>query len=205
MSIYTKICGICSNEDLQDIVKLKPNAVGFIQWKDSARYVEPKLVGEWDTPEDIDRVGVFVSPTEKQLAHAIQYGRFNIIQVHRIPDNWRADRDFFQGITFWNAMKPEELYFLDSYFNFDGYVLDSYNPDTIGGTGEVCDWKKAAQLVCALKQPIILAGGLNPDNVTEAIRTVIPYGVDVSSGVESEAGKKDLKKVKAFLHAVRKS
>lgn len=203
MTIFTKICGICSNEDLQAIVKLKPNAVGFIQWKDSSRYVEPEIIGEWETPEDISRVGVFVCPTEKQLAHAIQYGRFNIIQVHRIPDNWWSDRDFFQGIKFWNAMKPEELYFLDSYFDFDGYVLDSYSPDTVGGTGEVCDWKKATQLVQALKQPIILAGGLNPENVSEAIMTVKPYGVDVSSGVESQVGKKDIKKVKAFLNAVR--
>ena len=100
-------------------------------------------------------------------------------------------------------MKPEELYFLDSYFDFDGYVLDSYSPDTVGGTGEVCDWKKATQLVQALKQPIILAGGLNPENVAEAIMTVKPYGVDVSSGVESKVGKKDIKKVKAFLNAVR--
>jgi phosphoribosylanthranilate isomerase len=100
-------------------------------------------------------------------------------------------------------MKPEELYFAESYFPFDQYVLDSYNPDTVGGTGELCDWEKSAQLVKAIKQPILLAGGLSPDNVVEALKTVAPAGVDVSSGVEMEPGKKDIAKVEAFLRAVR--
>ena len=203
MSVYVKICGICSNTDLQQIIELSPDAVGFIQWKKSHRFVEPEIVGEWDTPEEISRVGVFVSPTEKELAHAIQYGKFDTIQVHRIPDNWYADRDFFQGIKFWNAMKPEELYFLDSYFDFDSYVLDSYNPDTIGGTGETCDWEKSSQLVKALKKPVILAGGLTVDNVQDAIRKVNPFGVDVSSGVEISPRKKDLKLVRSFIQAAK--
>ena len=82
-------------------------------------------------------------------------------------------------------------------------MLDSYNPDTVGGTGTLCDWDKSAQLVKAIKQPIILAGGLSHENVTEAMNTVNPAGVDVSSGVEVEPGKKDLAKVEAFLRAVR--
>ena len=73
MSVYVKICGICSNTDLQQIIELSPDAVGFIQWKKSQRFVEPEIVGEWATPEEISRVGVFVSPTEKELAHAIKY------------------------------------------------------------------------------------------------------------------------------------
>ena len=87
------------------------------------------------------------------------------------------------------CMKPEELYFAESYFPFDQYVLDSYNPDTVGGTGMLCDWDKSAQLVKAIKQPI-LAGGLSPENVVEAVKAVNPAGVDVSSGVEFEPGKK---------------
>lgn len=203
MSIFTKICGITNKEDLEAIIDLKPNAVGFIQWKDSARYVDPEIVGEWITPEEVQRVGVFVCPNERELAHSIQYGRFDVVQVHRIPDNWWADRDFFKGIEFWNALKPEELYFAESYFPFDKYVLDSYNPDTVGGTGELCDWEKAAQLVKAIKQPILLAGGLSADNVLEAIDAVKPAGVDVSSGVELSPGKKDIKKVRDFLKTIQ--
>ena len=203
MSVFIKICGICSETDLQQIVKLAPDAVGFIQWKKSSRYVDPKIVGGWETPEKIKRVGVFVSPTEKELAHGIQHGRFDIVQVHRIPDNWYADKEFFQGIQFWNAMKPEELYFLDSYFDFDSYVLDSYNPDTVGGTGETCDWDKSSQLVKALKKPIILAGGLTVNNVQDAIKKVNPFGVDVSSGVEISPGKKDMKLVRDFIKTAK--
>ena len=110
MSCFTKICGITTREDLEAVAALQPDAVGFIQWPKSARYVEPEKVGEWETPEGMRRVGVFVCPNERELAHAIQYGRFDTVQVHRIPDNWWADRDFFQGIEFWSAMKPEELY-----------------------------------------------------------------------------------------------
>ena len=203
MSVFIKICGICSETDLQQIIKLIPDAVGFIQWKKSPRYVDPKIVGGWETPEKIKRVGVFVSPTEKELAHGIQYGRLDIVQVHRIPDNWYADKEFFQGIQFWNAMKPEELYFLDSYFDFDSYVLDSYSPDTVGGTGETCDWDKSSQLVKALKKPIILAGGLTVNNVQDAIKKVNPFGVDVSSGVEISPGKKDMKLVRDFIKTAK--
>ena len=123
--------------------------------------------------------------------------------MHRIPDNWYADKEFFQGIQFWNAMKPEELYFLDSYFDFDSYVLDSYNPDTVGGTGETCDWDKSSQLVKALKKPIILAGGLTVNNVQDAIKKVNPFGVDVSSGVEISPGKKDMKLVRDFIKTAK--
>jgi phosphoribosylanthranilate isomerase len=205
MNRFIKICGLTTKEELDQVVEFQPDAVGFIQWAPSARFVEPEQIGEWETPEGIRRVGVFVSPTERELAHAIQYGRFDTVQVHRIPDNWWADRDFFKGIEFWCAMKPEELYFSESYFSFDRYLLDSYNPDTVGGTGEPCDWNKAAQLVKALKEPILLAGGLTPENVESAIQQVNPAGVDVSSGVEHAPGHKDIEKVKAFIDAVREA
>ena len=100
-------------------------------------------------------------------------------------------------------MKPEELYFSESYFTFDRYLLDSYNPDTVGGTGERCDWEKAAQLVKALSEPILLAGGLTPENVKMALEQGNPAGVDVSSGVEHAPGQKDIDKVRSFIDAVR--
>jgi phosphoribosylanthranilate isomerase len=203
MSCFVKICGITTSSDLEAVVKVQPDAVGFIQWPKSTRYVDPEKVGDWETPEGVRRVGVFVCPNERELAHAIQYGRFDTVQVHRIPDNWWADRDFFRGIEFWAAMKPEELYFAETYFPFDRFVLDSYHPDTVGGTGELCDWTKSAQLVKALKQPILLAGGLTPENVADAFKTVSPAGVDVSSGVEAAPGVKDMAKVKAFVDAAR--
>jgi phosphoribosylanthranilate isomerase len=203
MGIFVKICGICSEGDLGQISALGPDAVGFIQWPQSRRYIEPKTVGRWDTPKHIKRVGVFVSPTEAELAHAAQYARLDVLQVHRIPDNWKLDREIFQGLEVWRALNPDDMYFMDHGFAFDRYLLDSYDPVTVGGTGKTCDWGKAQTLVHSVDVPMLLAGGLTPENVAEAIAVVKPWGVDVSSGVETEPGKKDIDKVAAFIAAAR--
>lgn len=205
MGTFVKICGICSEGDLGQISALGPDAVGFIQWPKSKRYVDPKTVGRWETPSSIRRVGVFVSPTEAELAHAAQYARLDVLQVHRIPDHWSLDREIFQGLEVWRALSPDEMYFMDHGFAFDRFLLDSYDPQSVGGTGKTCDWSKARDLVRASPRPILLAGGLTPENVAAAIAAVKPWGVDVSSGVETEPGVKDIGKVASFIAAVRKS
>lgn len=203
MSTFVKICGICSEGDLEQISALNPDAVGFIQWPKSKRYVPADEVGKWQTPEGIKRVGVFVCPNESELAHAAQHGRFDIIQVHQVHDNWKLDREFFQGLEVWRASTPPELYHAESWFEFDRFLLDSYDEKTVGGTGKVCDWSMAKTLVRAIEKPILLAGGLTPENVAEAVAAVKPWGVDVSSGVEAELRVKDLDKVNAFIEAAR--
>ncbi len=203
MDLFVKICGICSGSDLGRISAFRPDALGFVQWPESKRYVAPETVGQWETPDGIKRVGVFVAPTEAELAHAAQQGRFDVLQVHRVSSGWKLDRDLFLGVEVWRALNPDELYFDESGFKFDRFLLDSYDPKTIGGTGQVCDWDKARSLVKSLETSILLAGGLTPDNVAEAIRLVHPWGVDVSSGVETEPGVKDIAKVEAFITACR--
>ena len=203
MDLFIKICGICSEGDLGQISALKPDAIGFIQWPKSKRYIEPKTVGQWETPEGIKRVGVFVCPTEAELAHAAQHARLDVLQVHQTPSHWQMDREFFKGLEIWSALKPDDLYYSESGFPFDRFLLDSYDPKTVGGTGVTCDWDKARMLVKSLETPILLAGGLNPENVAEAINVVKPWGIDVSSGVEIEPGVKDIAKVKAFIAAAR--
>lgn len=203
MAPFVKICGICSEGDLEQISALRPDALGFIQWPDSRRYIDAKTVGQWETPEGIKRVGVFVSPTEAELAHAAQHARLDVLQVHRVPDNWNLDRDIFQGIEVWRALTPEEFYFMDLGFRYDRFLLDAYDPRTVGGTGKTCDWERARDLVRAANTPILLAGGLTAENVAEAIHRVNPWGVDVSSSVEIEPGVKDVEKVRAFIEACR--
>lgn len=205
MSTFVKICGICSGDDLEQISALNPDAVGFIQWPESKRYVPAEEVGEWATPEGVKRVGVFVCPGEAELAHAAQHGRFDVIQVHKAHDSWNLDRSFFQGLEVWRATTPGELYHSESGFEFDRFLLDSYDEKTVGGTGKTCDWNMAKTLVRAIEQPILLAGGLTPDNVAEAVAAVKPWGVDVSSGVEKELRVKDMEKVKAFIAAARRA
>ncbi|MDH3981836.1 MAG: phosphoribosylanthranilate isomerase [Kiritimatiellaceae bacterium] len=203
MDVFIKICGICSEGDLEQISALKPDAIGFVQWPKSKRHIDPEQVGQWETPEGVKRIGVFVAPTEVELAHAAQHARLDVLQIHRASSGWKLDRELFQGLEIWSALKPDELYFAESGFPFDRYLLDSYDPKTVGGTGETCDWDKAKSLVQSLETPILLAGGLTPENVATAIRQVKPWGVDVSSGVEIEPGVKDLAKVKAFISAAR--
>ncbi|VGO17093.1 N-(5'-phosphoribosyl)anthranilate isomerase [Pontiella desulfatans] len=205
MDPFIKICGICSEGDLGQISALRPNALGFIQWPKSKRYIAPETVGQWETPEGIRRVGVFVAPSEAELAHAAQHARLDVLQIHRISSGWKLDRELFKGLEVWCALKPDELYFSEAGFPFDRYLLDSYDPKTIGGTGETCDWEKAQTLVRSLEIPILLAGGLTPQNVATAIRQVKPWGVDVSSGVEIEPGVKDIAKVEAFIDAAREA
>ncbi|NNJ70189.1 MAG: phosphoribosylanthranilate isomerase [Kiritimatiellales bacterium] len=205
MGVFVKICGICSEGDLGQISALKPDAVGFIQWPKSKRYIEPKTVGQWETPEDIKRVGVFVCPTEAELAHAAQHGRFDAVQVHRVPDHWKMDRELFRNLEVWRALNPDELYHSESWFEYDRYLLDSYDAQTVGGTGKTCDWDKAKTLVKAINKPVLLAGGLTPENVAEAITSVRPWGVDVSSGVEVDPRQKDIARVEAFIAACREA
>ncbi len=203
MGIFVKICGICSEGDLGQISALGPDAVGFVMWPESKRYVEPATVGRWPTPAGIRRVGVFVGPTEAELAHAAQHARLDVLQLHRIPDHWELDREIFHGLEVWRALNPDEMYFMDRGFPFDRFLLDSYDPVTVGGTGRTCDWSKARDLVRASPVPVLLAGGLTPGNVSAAIAAVRPWGVDVSSGVETGPGVKDIGKVRRFIEACR--
>jgi len=203
MDLFVKICGICSGSDLGQISAFRPDAFGFIQWPKSKRYVDPETVGQWETPDGIKRVGVFVDPSEEELLHAAETARLDVLQVHRVSNDWEVDRANFQGLEFWCALDLEEFKFQVSSFKFHRLLLDSYDPKTIGGTGRVCDWNKAKALVKSLETPILLAGGLTPDNVAEAIEQVCPWGVDVSSGVEIEPGVKDMAKVEAFIAACR--
>ncbi len=203
MGVFVKICGICSEGDLEQISAFKPDAVGFIQWPRSKRYVAPETVGQWDTIGGIKRVGVFVDPSESELVHAVESARFDVVQVHRISNDWTVKRSVFQDMEFWRALNPDEFESVGTGFVFDRCLVDSYDPETIGGTGQTCDWNQARELIDAMETPILLAGGLTPDNVAAAIETVVPWGVDVSSGVEIEPGKKDIRKVKAFIAACR--
>ena len=205
MGVFVKICGICSRSDLGQISALQPDALGFIQWPKSKRYVDPETVGQWDTPEGIKRVGVFVDPSEAELIRAAETARFDVLQVHRVSNDWKIDRKHFQGLELWRALNPDEFKFQVSGFRFDRFLLDSYDPLTIGGTGKTCDWNHAREIIQTLKSPVLLAGGLTPDNVAEAIQVAHPWGVDVSSGVEIEPGVKDIAKVETFIAACKTS
>ncbi len=208
MSIFIKICGICSRSDLEQICALEPDAIGLVFWPESKRYVRPEQVALWldSIPETIKKVGVFVEPSADEVEAVARTCQLDVIQIHMTSKDWKIDRPLFQGLETWLAPKMEEgispavLGAVEP----EPIVLlaDSFDPEKIGGTGALGNWDAAGEMK-KFGKPILLAGGLNPDNVAEAITAVQPWGVDVSSGVEKEPGVKDIRKVKKFISAAR--
>jgi len=208
MSPFIKICGICSRSDLEQICALEPEAIGFVFWPSSKRYVRPEQVALWLSciPEAIQKVGVFVEPTADEAEAIARTCQLDVIQIHVTSKDWKMDRPLFQGLETWLAPKMEEGVSSTALSTVDpeptALLADSFDSEKIGGTGELGNWDTAIQMK-KLGKPLLLAGGLNPANVAEAIATVQPWGVDVSSGVEKEPGVKDLRKVKRFIAAAR--
>ena len=210
MSVFIKICGICSKNDLEQICALEPDAVGFVFWPRAKRYVRPEQVVNWlkSIPEQIKKVGVFVEPSPSEVEAVAIACHLDVIQIHLISNDWRIERPLFQGLETWMAPRLDEGFkpaVIAGLSPEPSVVLaDSFDEKTVGGTGRQVDVLKASQLVQMLPQCVLLAGGLNPENVRDTINAVKPWGVDVSSGVEKEPGVKDIRKVKQFIESVRR-
>lgn len=209
MSVFIKICGICSKNDLEQICALEPDAIGFIFWPRSARYVRPEQVAGWlkSIPEQIKKVGVFVEPSAAELESIAVTCRLDVVQIHMNSNDWKIDRPIFHGLEVWLAPRMGDDISRNILRAVDPQpsvlLSDSFDPQTIGGTGKVSNWEQAKAMKAAVGKPLLLAGGLTPDNVREAIASVSPWGVDVSSGVEKEPGVKDIRKVKKFIERAR--
>jgi phosphoribosylanthranilate isomerase len=210
MSVFVKICGICSRNDLEQICALEPDAIGFVFWPRAARYVRPEQVAGWlrSIPEQIKKVGVFVEPSADEVEAVATACHLDVVQIHLTSNKWKIDRPLFHGLEIWMAPRLDEKFkpsVISSFRPEPAVVLvDSFDGKTVGGTGRQVDTHLASQLVQLLPQKVLLAGGLNPENVRDAIAAVKPWGVDVSSGVEKEPGVKDIRKVKQFIERVRK-
>jgi len=202
---FVKICGITSVEDAIAAVGMGANVLGFV-FADSPRRVEIPTVRHIQRvlAGDAKTVGVFTEESDEvlramdecELAYAQLHGdqsegfarrigAANVIRVARVSDEASVES-------------------LSRYQEAGYYLLDTYRKDRPGGTGETFDWSLAVRAK-SLGKPIFLSGGLHPANVHEAITTVRPFGVDVSSGVESSPGVKDHEKIKEFIANVRKA
>lgn len=228
-SIQVKICGITNVEDACVALAAGADLLGFILYPKSQRYIEPAMVAtvmqeirEWRLETDSSHianfrspipslprtVGVFVNePTERILAILEQTG-LDYAQLHsdEPPDalNRLAGRAFkaLRPTSAEEALAQAANYAALGPPNGPALMIDAYDPNEYGGTGKRADWQAAAAV--ARQHPgLLLAGGLTPENVATAIHTVQPWGVDVSSGVESTPGKKDHVKVRAFVRAAK--
>jgi len=203
MPMRIKICGLTRLEDAQRAVDLGAAALGFNFYPPSPRYIEPEPARAIirRLPPFVTAVGVFANETD--AGHVISLAReagATAVQVHgpRFPALHELLSVFtlVVAVAVRQGFKPEELRKIEP----SAYLLDAFDPDRLGGTGKTFDWNAAREA----KQygPIILAGGLTPENVARAVREVRPFAVDVASGVESAPGIKDPAKLRAFFAAV---
>ena len=195
-----KICGITNIDDGQFAIEHGADYLGFIFYDKSSRYIDPDLLKEWiGDLHGVKKVGVFVNKSGDDIISIVEICDLDVVQLHGEESDADIDKLKDFDVEIWRAfgLRCEEDVEEAAACKVDKVLVDSISASEYGGTGKVCDWKLAFQL--ARERDVILAGGLNPDNVVEAVKEVQPFGVDVSSGVELRPGRKDLAKLKKFL------
>jgi len=202
--VKVKICGITNLEDALAAFLNGADAIGFIFYKKSPRYITPVKAGKISRilPKKVLKVGVFVNAKEKEIKKAAHLGGLDMLQFHGRESPEFCSR--FQGIKIIKAFRVKEdldLIRLGEYKTY-AYLFDTFSKHKAGGTGRKFDWnllKKADKI----KRPVFLSGGLNCRNIRGALKVFNPDWVDVSSGVESRLGKKDHKKIRDFMRKVK--
>ena len=201
-----KICGITNQIDALHAINAGVDALGFIFYKKSPRHVSLNVVKSIvaHLPPFVLTVGVFVNEEAKVVRDIVDECGLALAQIH---GDETADfceslgRPVMRGIRLRDRNTFLAMAEYKGRARVRGFILDAFSQDSYGGTGKTADWDLAKE--AAQSFSFFLAGGLTPDNVQEAIEKVKPYGVDVSSGVESSPGKKDPAKVQAFIQAVK--
>jgi len=200
--IRVKICGITNLEDAIMAVEAGADALGFVFFRGSPRFISPEQAAAVirHLPPFVQTVGLFVNEEPDTVNSIAERCGLDLVQLHgeETPDYCGAIR---RRVI--KAFRVKDASSLDDLPNYRvaAPLLDAWSPAAHGGTGTTFNWEIAAR--AAASRSIILAGGLTPENVAGAIAAVRPYAVDVSSGVESGPGKKDAARVRAFVCAVR--
>ena len=202
--LFVKICGITNLDDLMSAVESGADAVGINFFPGSKRYVTPGAAAKLlaTIPSTVQRVGVFVDPGNNEVEEILKRVPLDVLQFsgNESPASLSGYKSkMFKAIHVINETSLDSL----RSYRVDAFLLDAHSDDEFGGTGKVFDWA----IVEKAKKwgKVILAGGLNPENIFGAVRSVKPYGVDVSSGVETQPGKKDHKKIREFILRAREA
>jgi phosphoribosylanthranilate isomerase len=202
--IKVKICGITNLDDALAAVDAGVDALGFNFYKKSPRYIEPERACEIiaQLPPLVLTVGVFVNEREEKIRETQALTGIQAIQLHG-DESPEFCRRFNGRVIKAFPMKDRESIKHLAHYHVGAFMLDSYRDGVRGGTGVTFDWHLA--VVARTFGRIILAGGLTPDNIAEAVKLVQPYAVDVAGGVEREKGIKDHVKMKKFISEVRRA
>ncbi|GHA92783.1 phosphoribosylanthranilate isomerase [Modicisalibacter luteus] len=195
-----KICGLTRAEDIDAAVSAGADALGFVMWPGSPRVLDLERLAALSArvPAFVTRVGLFVDQ-DPAFVRACE-AHLDVVQFHgdETPaECGRATRPWVKALRMRGDIDLEAA--ASDYAGAKGLLLDAYKPGVPGGTGETFDWSR---IPASLTKPVILAGGLDASNVGEAIRTVRPFAVDVSGGIEQAKGIKDPDKIHAFVRQV---
>ena len=194
-----KMCGLSQKRDIQAVNEIKPEYIGFVFWAKSKRYISPEKALEFKQmlDENIKAVGVFVDESIEKVAELLENGVIDLAQLHG-----SETEDYIHKLREMTNKPVIQAFRIRSSVDVERAVksyADMILLDAGMGNGKIFDWS----LIRDITRPYFLAGGLNCENIAEAVKMLNPYAVDVSSGIETD-GLKDIKKMTAFAKAVRK-
>lgn len=207
--IRIKMCGVTRLQDALVAVDAGVDAIGFIFYENSPRFIDPEAARAIidNLPPFVDSVGVFVDKKRNEVEEIIQYCRLGYAQLHGEETPKYCERisriaapcQVLKAFRVGSHLTAEDLEPYQDHVK--GYLFDTFKQNTVGGTGDTFDWNIIPRL--RAKKPFLLAGGLDGENVTQALQAVAPYGVDVNSGVETAPGIKDPDLIRKFILTVR--
>ncbi len=217
MNLRIKICGITNLEQGRAIAKLGATALGFILVPSSPRYISPTQLAsiipylpdpvEAILPRNLKTIGVFADSSLEEISQIVRSTGLNAVQLHgqETPEYCRVLRQQLPTVELIKALRIRSAKDLENTISYetvvDTLLLDAYHPQLLGGTGHTLDWSMLQNFTPTC--PWFLAGGLNPDNILEALSKLNPDGIDLSSGVELAPGNKDLSKVEKLFQQLK--
>ncbi len=200
--VRVKVCGITNSDDAFRAVELGADALGFIFYKGSKRYIDPRDAQRIisSLPPFVSSVGVFVNQGPDEIKEAVETSGVDTVQLHgdETPEFCTLlPYKLIKAVRVKDTVNTEEV----ELYPVLAILFDKHTDELYGGTGTSFDWGVLKGI--AISKKVILSGGLTPENVSRAIETVRPYGVDVSTGVEDSPGKKNHMKMRKFIEAVK--
>ena len=203
MIVKIKICGITNFEDALNASRLGADALGFVFVENSPRYIKPHDAAHIinKLPPFINKVGLFVDPSKQEVEDAARIANFDLLQFHGDESEGFCNQfnlPYIKAISVKTDVNLLE--YSRKYASASALLLDAYSEEARGGTGKTFDWNLIPKEGSI---PLIVAGGLNNENIADLLRQVMPYAVDVSGGVEVSKRQKDCKKMEDFILGVR--
>ncbi len=199
--VRIKVCGLTDPSEAKAVAEAGADAIGLVFAK-SPRQIDPDRAREivQNLPPMVQTVGVFVNESSEKIRQIIDYCGLDLVQLHGEETPEICEQLAPRVIKAWRIRTKADIQALLPYQEVvKAFLLDAWSQSAHGGTGETFDWSIAIEAKKVLSRPIILAGGLKPENVAQAVKQVRPWGVDVSSGVENAPGEKNIDLVADFI------